>query len=99
MLGSGKDRGAGSDVGCTVVLEPPGKGGFFLCRTDANPAVYFARLGLAFAFDLAFTLDALRSTAARMSALNACGSISSSGWMSMARLTFPPRLALKSPAG
>src|SRR5262249_31969517 len=46
-----------------------------------------------------FPLEALRPTAARMSALNAFASISSPSRMSMARLTFPSRLELKSLAG
>src|SRR5215510_9109293 len=59
----------------------------------ANPVAYFARLGLA------LPPDVLRATAARMSALNAPASTSSPSWMSIARLTFPSRLALKSLAG
>jgi hypothetical protein len=54
---------------------------------------YFARLGLA------FPPDALRATAARMSALNTPASTSSPSWMSIARLTFPSRFELKSLAG
>src|SRR5215510_7474926 len=54
---------------------------------------YFARPGLA------FSTDVLRATAARMSALNAPASTSSPSWMSIARRTFPSRLALKSLAG
>src|SRR5262249_27487207 len=59
----------------------------------ASDVAYFARLGLA------FPTDVLRATAARMSALNARASTSSPSWMSIARLTFPSRLELKSLAG
>src|SRR5437764_2467529 len=46
-----------------------------------------------------FASELLRATAARISALNALASISSPSWMSMARLTLPSRLALKSLVG
>src|SRR3712207_8690935 len=46
-----------------------------------------------------FPPDALRSTAARTSALNARPSTSSPSCMSIARLVFPSRLALKSASG
>src|SRR5262252_6835262 len=59
----------------------------------AAHVAYFARLGLA------FPTEVLRATAARMSALNAPASTSSPSWMSIARLTFPSRLALKSLVG
>src|SRR5436190_943782 len=66
------------------------------CETvneTGNPVAYSARLGLA------FPPEVLRATAARMSALNASASTSSLSWMSIARLAFPSRLALKSWAG
>src|SRR5262249_33488157 len=44
-------------------------------------------------------VDVLSSTAARISALNASASTCSPSWMSIARLTFPSRLELKSRAG
>src|SRR5215813_3573281 len=59
----------------------------------AAHGAYCARLGLA------LPTDVLRATAARMSALNAPASTSSPSWMSIARRTFPSRLALKSLAG
>ena len=48
---------------------------------------------------LAFPTEELRATAARMSALNASASTSSPSWISIARLTLPSRLELKSLAG
>src|SRR3569623_1955082 len=54
---------------------------------------YFDRLGLA------FPPAVLRTTAARIIALNAPASISSPSRMSIARLVFPSRLELKSLAG
>src|SRR5262249_20417765 len=64
-----------------------------LTFSGANPVAYFARLGLA------FPPDALRAAAAPMSALNAPVSRSSPSWMSIARLTCPSRLELKSLVG
>src|SRR5262249_55214522 len=61
----------------------------------ANSYELFARFGLAFDF----APDVLRAIAARMSALNAFASTFSPSWMSIARRTFPSRLALKSLAG
>src|SRR5207248_2913760 len=62
-------------------------------RRDNAHACYFARLGLA------LPPDVLRAIAARISALNAAASTFSPSWMSIARLVFPSRLALKSFAG
>src|SRR3954468_24409891 len=61
----------------------------FISTTSPSVA-YFAR------FNFAFAPDVLRAIAARMSALNAAASTSSPSWMSIARLTFPSRLELKS---
>ena len=58
---------------------------------DGHRPAYFFR------FD--FVLDVLRATAARTSALNARASTFSFSRMSIARLTFPSRLELKSFAG
>src|SRR6188472_4094874 len=52
-----------------------------------------------FLADACVDLDVLRATAARMSALNSPASTFSPSWMSIARLVFPSRLALKSLAG
>src|SRR5262245_59249839 len=64
-----------------------------LPSSPARPVAYFARLGFA------SPPDALRATAARMSALNAPASTSFPSWRSIARLVFPSRLELKSLAG
>src|SRR5438105_145272 len=59
------------------------------------------RQGAAFArfFGAVFAFEALSCTAARIKALNAVASMSSPSRMSIARLTLPSRLALKSLAG
>src|SRR5579864_1456602 len=62
----------------------------YSARGGANPVAYFARP------DFAFPPDVFWATAARTSALNAPASTSSPSWMSIARLTFPSRLELKS---
>src|SRR5262249_39484297 len=54
-------------------------------------------LGFAFVFDL--VLLWLSATAARIKSFKALSLIFSPSWMSMARLTLPSRLELKSPEG
>src|SRR3569833_3169591 len=56
----------------------------------------FSRIAYLDRLGLAFPPDVLRTTAARMIALNAPASTSSPSWMSIARLVFPSRLELKS---
>src|SRR3569832_591257 len=64
----------------------------------AMPGV-FSRIAYLDRLGLAFPPDVLRTTAARMIALNAPASTSSPSWMSIARLVFPSRLELKGGAG
>src|SRR3569833_541481 len=65
---------------------------------SAMPGV-FSRIAFLDRLGLAFPPDVLRTTAARMIALNAPASTSSPSWMSIARLVFPSRLELKSLTG
>src|SRR5262249_59286815 len=68
-----------------------GWGGKGWCDAGAPRSYFLARF--------AFSAGALAATAALISDLKAPSSTLSPSWMSIARLTFPPRLELKSLAG